>query len=187
MSLKRRRLRVDASDYKIGYGKPPRHSRFKPGQSGNPKGRPKGVRNFKTDVKATLEAPVKVTREGHPHKISTQEAMLLRLREKALSGDSRALDRLILLAQAYNEDELVASVGWSAEDVRLLRIYNKRVLSGAAAGFDLIEGNDDTERDSTGSIAVVKTVEAPPKTRAQVKRYRPSGNKPSADDLDQDK
>ena len=36
-------------DYEVGRGKPPLHTRFKPGQSGNPKGRPKGVRNFKTD------------------------------------------------------------------------------------------------------------------------------------------
>ena len=50
MSVKRRRFRVDESD-KVGYGKPPLHSRFTRGQSGNPKGRPKGVRNFKTDVR----------------------------------------------------------------------------------------------------------------------------------------
>jgi hypothetical protein len=61
------------------------------------------------------------------------------------------------------------------------------LLSGAAAGFDLIEGNDESERDSTGSIALAKTVEEMPKKRVQVKRYRPSGDKPSADDADQDK
>ena len=42
------------ADYEVGRGKPPLHTRFKPGESGNPKGRPKGVRNFKTDVQATL-------------------------------------------------------------------------------------------------------------------------------------
>ena len=41
-------------DHDAGYGKPPRHSRFKKGQSGNPKGRPRGSRNFSTDLKATL-------------------------------------------------------------------------------------------------------------------------------------
>ena len=175
MSLKRRRSRVGESGYKIGYGRPPRHSQFKPGQSGYPNGRPTGSRNFKTAVKATLKAPVKVTREGKSHKVSTLEAMLLRLREKALSGDLRALDRLIQLAQAYSDDELAASVGLVAEDANILRIYRERVLSGAAASFDSIDGDDNSECDSTASIAVVKTVEATPKTRAQVKRYRPSG------------
>ena len=43
------------SDHDGGYGKPPRHSQFKKGQSGNSKGRPKGSRNFSTDLKETLE------------------------------------------------------------------------------------------------------------------------------------
>jgi hypothetical protein len=90
------------------------------------------VRNFKTDVRATLEAPVKVTRDGKPRKLSTQEAALLRLREKALGGDARALDRLLGLAQAYNNEELIAAADLSADDAMLLEIYKSRVLSGAA-------------------------------------------------------
>ena len=77
----------------------------KPGRSGNSKGRPKGVRNFKTDVQTTLKAPVRVTHGGKPRNVSTQAAMLLRLREKALGGDGRALDRLLGLAQIYNNEE----------------------------------------------------------------------------------
>ena len=87
-----------SDDYDVGYGKPPVHSRFKPGQSGNSKGRPKGVRNFKTDVQATLKAPVRVTRGGKPRNVSTQAAMLLRLREKALGGDNRASSAVRLCA-----------------------------------------------------------------------------------------
>src|SRR5262249_33332635 len=131
--------RGDEDAYDVGYGKPPEYTRFKPGQSGNPKGRPKGVRNFETDVKATLKASVKVTRDGRPRKVSTQEAMLLRLREKALSGDARALDRLIGLAQAYNNEQLAAAVSTSTDDEMLLEIFRARVLSGAAARPDPAE------------------------------------------------
>jgi hypothetical protein len=46
------------SDRGSGYGKPPLHTRFKPGQSGNPRGRPKGSLNFTTDLKTVLLAPV---------------------------------------------------------------------------------------------------------------------------------
>jgi hypothetical protein len=71
-----------------------------------------------------------------PRNVSTQAAMLLRLREKALSGDARALDRLLGLAQAYNNEELTAAAGLSAGDATLLEIYKTRVLSGAAGRAD---------------------------------------------------
>ncbi|MCC6947027.1 MAG: hypothetical protein IT539_04590 [Bradyrhizobiaceae bacterium] len=122
----------DGNDYEVGYAKPPRATRFKPGQSGNPKGRPKGVRNFKTDVKATLKSPVKLSREGKARKVTTQAAMLLRLREKALGGDGRALDRLITLAQAYNNEDVTASDALSVDDANLLAVYRERLLRGAA-------------------------------------------------------
>ena len=93
-------------DDEVGYGKTPKATRFKKGQSGNPKGRPKGSRNFKTDVKATLEAPVQFSEKGHVKTVSTQLAALLRLRQKALGGDGRALDRLLELARAYDDEDL---------------------------------------------------------------------------------
>ena len=115
-----------SGDYDVGYGKPPVHSRFKPGQSGNSKGRPKGVRNFKTDVQTTLKASVRVTRGGKPRNVSTQEAALLRLREKALGGDARALDRLLALAQVYNNEELTVAASLSADDAMVLEIFKAR-------------------------------------------------------------
>jgi hypothetical protein len=182
MAIERRRLKGHASDYKVGYGKPPRHGQFRPGQSGHGKGRPKGARSLKSLVKATLKAPVKVTSEGKSRKVSTLEAMLLRLREKALGGDLRALDRLLQLAQAYCEDELAAAIGLSVEDTNVLRIYRQRVLSGAAAGPDLIGDNDTTQVPSSGSTTVGMTPEATPIRREQVIRYRPQS--PSAGDSD---
>ena len=91
--------------YEVGYCKPPTHSQFRPGQSGNPAGRRKGVRNFMTDVKRTLAMPVKVKEGGRTRKKSTQESALMLLREKALQGDQRALDRLLELEVRFNNDE----------------------------------------------------------------------------------
>lgn len=147
--------------HEIGYGKTPPHTRFKPGQSGNPKGRPKGAQNFKTDLKATLEARVKLKGDGKERKISTQAAMLMRLREKALSGNGRALDRLISLAQTYNNEETNMSADLSADDEKLLELYQARVLSGAAANIPSIEQTEiftatDTavERPSTETASL---------------------------------
>ena len=50
-------------DYEVGYGKPPKAGRFKPGQSGNPRGRPKGTLNLKTDLQQELAERISV-REG---------------------------------------------------------------------------------------------------------------------------
>lgn len=118
------------SDYEVGYGRPPKHTQFKKGQSGNRKGRPKGHRNFKTDLMATLEEPVRVTEEGKQKTVSTQKAALLRLRAKALGGDARALDRLIELARFLNDEELpaAAEAALTPSEQGLLDQYYERRL-----------------------------------------------------------
>ena len=119
-----------SDDDKIGYRNPPKATRFKKGQSGNPRGRPKGSRNFKTDVKATLEQPVQLKVQGRTKTVATQQAALLRLREKALSGDGRSLDRLLELARTYNEDDLTeaAAAVVPAEDQAILDGYVARQM-----------------------------------------------------------
>ena len=159
--------------YDVGYGRPPKHTRFKPGQSGNPNGRPKGVRNFGTDLKATLNAPVRLMRDGRPRKVSTQEAMLLRLREKALGGEARALDRLLLLAQAYNNENLTAATGLSADDSKLLEVFRARVLSGAAGAGEPAgeEANASDGAPTSGPISLESGDKTKPKTvRVRLKR-----------------
>ncbi len=61
-----------AGEYEVGYRRPPKTTRFKPGQSGNPKGRPAKARNFKSDVKKTLETPIRLVKDGKPQTVSTR-------------------------------------------------------------------------------------------------------------------
>jgi hypothetical protein len=134
--------------FKVGYKSPPRHSRFQPGRSGNPRGRQKAVRNLGSDVKRTLEVPVRLNEQGKARRVSTQEAALLRLREKALKGDARSLDRLLELAQTFNNDAVIETLGdkvIAAEDQAILDAYEAEVRSrSASAGAMRLDGTDDS-------------------------------------------
>lgn len=80
--------------YNVGYGHPPKHTQFKPGQSGNPKGRPKGARSASSIATEILNQKLTLK---NGHKITCREALIHRLRENALKGDRHALDRLLAL------------------------------------------------------------------------------------------
>ena len=82
-------------DDKCGFGQPPRRSRFKPGQSGNPKGRRKGSRNLRTDVTTLMNKLVTVHHDGKLRRVSLQEAMLLRMIEKSVGGDIKASSQVL--------------------------------------------------------------------------------------------
>jgi hypothetical protein len=79
-----------SNDYEIGWGKPPKHSQFKPGQSGNSKGRPKGTRNLKTDLQEELSEKVKVREGRETRVISKQLALVKRVVADALNGKGSA-------------------------------------------------------------------------------------------------
>lgn len=83
--------------YKIGYGKPPEHTRFKPGQSGNPKGKPRGAKNLATIVGNAIKQKVVVTENGKRRSVSKLEVAITQLANKAATGDQKALQQLLPL------------------------------------------------------------------------------------------
>jgi len=87
--------RDPARDYDVGYGKPPLHSRFKKGFSGNPRGRPSGSKNISTLVREALDEPVIVTEEGGRRKITKRQAMVTQLVNRSAKADLRALEILL--------------------------------------------------------------------------------------------
>ena len=80
-----------------GYKKPPKKYQFAPGQSGNPKGRPKGTRSFKSDLLAELSEPIEFRDGDRRVTISKQRAIIKRLVKSATDGDARSLTALLAL------------------------------------------------------------------------------------------
>jgi hypothetical protein len=84
--------------YEVGYGKTPLSGRFPKGQSGNPKGRPKGARNVSTVIEAVLNERIAVTVHGRRKSITTLEALIRGLRADALSGNLKSRLTMVNLA-----------------------------------------------------------------------------------------
>jgi hypothetical protein len=92
--------------YRVGYGKPPKEHRFQPGESGNPKGRPKGSKNTSTLLRKILDRKIEVRTGATVRKVSVREAILIRFAESALKGDTKSAHFLL---QRYDVAETAQS------------------------------------------------------------------------------
>jgi len=147
-------------NYEVGYGKPPMHTRFKPGQSGNPKGRKPGSKNVMTLLEQTLFDTVKVRENGKLRRVPAIQACLLNLRNQAIKGDPRALDRFIRLASLHHGAQPESSSATApqavdqATDLALLQELQRMLREDQAHGISFAteadgEGSDRTAEDST--------------------------------------
>ncbi|GAA0709834.1 DUF5681 domain-containing protein [Dokdonella soli] len=109
------RKKVSAStDDTVGYKRPPKATQFKPGQSGNPKGRPRGSLNLSTVLDRAMRERVTVIERGKPRTITKLEAAAKQLANKAASGDFRALH--LLLPQLRVVDDTLSPEATTAVD-----------------------------------------------------------------------
>lgn len=92
--------------YTVGYKKPPESGKFKPGQSGNPTGRPKGAKNLKTVLEDEFYEKVVLKENGKTMKIPKLQAMIKSLMAKAIKGDNKSATTLINLALKTAATEL---------------------------------------------------------------------------------
>ncbi len=138
---------AEDDDNKVGYGNPPKHTQFKKGQSGNPKGRQKGSRNFNTDLDEVLKAFMTVSENGKPKKVSAQLAMLMRLREQALNGDPRALGLMITLATGLSAEKEAQSAErvLNAEEGDILARFEADLLRGADSVAADVTAEDESD------------------------------------------
>ncbi|MEN0653329.1 MULTISPECIES: DUF5681 domain-containing protein [Hyphobacterium] len=125
------------SDYEVGYGKPPRKSQFKPGQSGNPKGRPRGRKSFSTILVAELSERLIVKEGGKTRRMTKMEAVVKQLVSKALKGDPRTLAELLRQIKMHLPDETgddAHALPASESDLALLEDLIRRSTRKNAGG-----------------------------------------------------
>jgi hypothetical protein len=100
------------ADYQVGYGQPPRHTRFVQGRSGNP--RPAGAKNLKTLLSEALNEPVIVTENGGRRKVTKRQAIITQLVNRSATADFRAIK--ILLDIMRDIERHTSSACWGGPD-----------------------------------------------------------------------
>lgn len=84
----------DEKDYEVGYGKPPKHTQFKKGESGNSKGRPRGAGALDKYHLQEAQSRVTVTLDGRAQRMSKGEVVVRQQWDRAVKGDMKAYDRV---------------------------------------------------------------------------------------------
>lgn len=132
---------TDKRIYDVGFGKPPKRTRFQPGISGNPRGRPKSSPNLGTVLARSLREKVVINENGASRTVTKLEAATKRLVDKAAAGDLAAIRLLsALLATADHDATKARENELSETDIQLMNNVLKR--------FQASQGeSDDTPDD----------------------------------------
>ena len=137
------------ADYEVGYRKPPRHTGFQKGRSGNPKGRPKGSKNLATLLTEALDEKVQVTEDGKRRRVTKRELVIKQLVNKSASADLRAIKQLTDIVEraerrAADSPAAPPPPAITAADEEVIAELRKRI-----------------ERDIRARITAEKTQDAP--------------------------
>jgi hypothetical protein len=124
--------------YPVGYGRPPKNSQFKKGQSGNPKGRPKGTQNLATVLANELRERVVINENGQRRTVTKMVAATKQLVNRAAGGDMKALQLLWVLVRSAEEQAVGA-----AAPAAVLAAVDTRVMQGILERFNAAKKGSD--------------------------------------------
>lgn len=105
-------------DYEVGFCRPPKHSRFKKGQSGNPRGRPRKSNDLNALVRAELATTIVVHEAGREKRITKREAIIKQVVNRAIKGDAKASQFVLTHMEKHREIEPFTPT--EADDAALL-------------------------------------------------------------------
>jgi hypothetical protein len=137
----------------VGYGRPPLHSRFKPGQSGYPKGRAKGSRNMRTIVGQVLNEKMQIREGGRVRHVSALEALVRTTLARCFKGDPKAMASLIAMMRqsGYGPDrdepsaDLLATVDYEA----ILADYRARYFASDKTDIEIDTSTEGSPPNSS--------------------------------------
>jgi hypothetical protein len=141
-----RRKAGSPSNYDVGYGRPPKVNRFRPGQSGNPTGYRKGSKTIGARLRELMNSKVTVTEHGWTRRISRLDVMLRQLANDAMRGDQRALKLLMEFLHRYGAEVegTIRSEEITSEDLDILADYLRKTgPSDSDPEISPDEGGDD--------------------------------------------
>jgi hypothetical protein len=121
-----------ARDYEVGDRRPPKHTRFKPGVSGNPKGRSKGSVNLRTRIARQLRQTVPVTRHGRQVKMLKADLIAHQIVDAAAKGNLKAA---LWTVQVDDEASIAASTSSTGETFELPNRENLRFIANRLSGL----------------------------------------------------
>jgi hypothetical protein len=111
--MKNNRGQPDGKEYRVGKGRPPRSTQWKPGQSGNPNGRPKGSKNLTTIYSGFLNKKCEIREQGKIREITVREALVWKLFQKGMAGDRKTIEYILAMepeiARALRSHKMITS------------------------------------------------------------------------------
>ncbi len=131
---RRDRSAAPAGEYEVGYGRPPVASRFRPGRSGNPRGRPKGLKSIGQLLQEALHRRVVVNENGRARRIRLQDAIIQGLVNDAARRNHNALRLLFSLLDRYGPSSQTAidAIGLGTDDSAIIASYFAALQEGQA-------------------------------------------------------
>lgn len=134
--------------YTVGRGKPPRHTQFKRGKSGNPRGRPKGSPNLSTVLNKALMEKVIVNQGGQRKAITKLEAAATQLANRAAQGDPRSIEQALKRAEVIDNESGVQSTS-----VRNLPEDDQKVIKNVLERMRrALQGDGDEANQAVGDF-----------------------------------
>src|SRR6187200_2202164 len=121
------------NDDTVGYKRPPKQHQFRRGQSGNPAGKPKGARSFKSDLRDELNELVPIT-EGGQEKVSKQRLLIKGLVASAIGGNARAIATIVSVC-VHEFDQGEDDVSESSEDRAIIHAFARAQARRSKTAF----------------------------------------------------